>query len=87
MVPVALAQDSGQELMSGKKGLTLLNYQPLNAETPAHFLDDDVTPYERMFIRANGLVPQSALGIPVVYIDARWAHQSLKALGGQDRPS
>lgn len=61
VVPVALAQDTGQELMSGKKGLTLLNDRPLNAETPAHFLDDDVTPYERMFIRNNGLVPQTAL--------------------------
>ena len=61
VVPVASAQDTGQELMSGKKGLTLLNDKPLNAETPAHFLDDEVTPYERMFIRANGLVPQSAL--------------------------
>jgi len=61
VVPVALAQDTGQELMSGKKGLTLLNDRPLNAETPAHLLDDDVTPYERMFIRANGLVPQTAL--------------------------
>lgn len=61
VVPVALSQDSGQELMSGKSGLTLLNDRPLNAETPAHFLDDEVTPYERMFVRANGLVPQSAL--------------------------
>ncbi|MHA6644073.1 sulfite oxidase [Mesorhizobium sp. A623] len=61
VVPVALAQDSGQELMSGKNGLTLLNDKPLNAETPAHFLDDEVTPYDRMFIRANGLVPQTAL--------------------------
>lgn len=61
VVPVASAQDTGQDLMSGKKGLTLLNDRPLNAETPAYLLDDDVTPYERMFIRANGLVPQTAL--------------------------
>lgn len=61
ILPVASAQDSGLELMSGKNGLTLLNDKPLNAETPAHFLDDEVTPYERMFVRANGLVPQSAL--------------------------
>lgn len=61
LMPVAFAQDTGEELMSGKDGLTLLNDKPLNAETQAHFLDDDVTPYKRMFIRANGLVPQSAL--------------------------
>lgn len=60
-VPVALAQDSGEELMSGKSGLTLLSDKPLNAETPAHLLDDDVTPYEQMFVRMNGLVPQTAL--------------------------
>lgn len=57
----AMAQDSGDELMSGKSGLTLLNDRPLNAETPPHLLDDDITPYERMFVRNNGLVPQTAL--------------------------
>ena len=61
LIPVALAQDSGEELMSGKSGLTLLSDKPLNAETPAHLLDDDVTPYEHMFVRLNGLVPQTAL--------------------------
>lgn len=61
IVPVALAQDSGEELMAGKSGLTLLSDKPLNAETPAHLLDDDVTPYGRMFVRMNGLVPQTAL--------------------------
>lgn len=59
-VPVALAQDA-EQLMPGKQGLKLLNDRPLNAETPAHLLDDEITPYERLFVRANGLVPQSAL--------------------------
>ena len=57
----ALAQDSGEGLMTDKPGLILLNDRPLNAETPAHLLDDDVTPYERMFVRNNGLVPDSAM--------------------------
>lgn len=57
----AMAQDSGADLMSGKDGLTLLNDRPVNAETPAHLLDDDVTPYERLFVRNNGMVPQTAL--------------------------
>ena len=61
VVPVAFAQDAGTGLMSGKPGLTLLNDKPLNAETPAHLLDDEVTPYERLFVRFNGLVPQTAL--------------------------
>lgn len=60
-VPAALAQDTGLDLMAGKQGLVVLGDRPLNAETPAHLLDDDVTPYERLFIRMNGLVPQTAL--------------------------
>lgn len=61
LVPAAFAQDSEAKLMAGKDGLTLLNERPVNAETPAHLLDDDITPYERLFVRNNGLVPQSAL--------------------------
>lgn len=60
-IPKAFAQDTGMDLMSGKKGLIVLGDRPLNAETPAHFLDDDITPYERLFVRMNGLVPQTAL--------------------------
>lgn len=61
LIPVALAQDAGTDLMSTKNGLVVLSDRPLNAETPAHLLDDDITPYERLFIRMNGLVPQTAL--------------------------
>ena len=61
LIPAALAQDTGLDLMAAKQGLIVLGDRPLNAETPAHLLDDDVTPYERLFIRMNGLVPQSAL--------------------------
>ncbi|TWI37959.1 sulfite oxidase [Paracoccus sulfuroxidans] len=61
LVPVALAQDTGIDLMSGKDGLTMLGDRPLNAETPPHLLDDDVTPYKHLFVRMNGLVPQTAL--------------------------
>lgn len=57
----AMAQDTGADLMADKPGLTLMNDRPLNAETPAHLLDDDVTPYERMFVRNNGLVPDTAM--------------------------
>lgn len=61
LIPVALAQDTGIDLMSGKDGLTMLGDRPLNAETPPHLLDDDVTPYKHLFVRMNGLVPQTAL--------------------------
>ncbi len=56
-VPEALAQEA--MLLAGKEGLTVLNDRPLNAETPAHLLDDDVTPNARHFIRNNGIPPES----------------------------
>ena len=41
-VPVAAAADDS--MLPGKDGLSLLNDRPINAETPPHLLDDDVTP-------------------------------------------
>lgn len=61
LMPVAFAQDTGAALMTDKEGLTLLADRPLNVETPAHLLDDDITPYSRLFVRSNGLIPQTAL--------------------------
>ena len=56
IVPVALAQ-SNQSPNVFKPGLTVLNDRPLNIETPAHLLDDAITPAARMFVRNNGLPP------------------------------
>ncbi len=56
-LPEALA--AGPLAIAGKDGLTVLNDLPVNAETPAHLLNDDVTPTARHFIRNNGLVPES----------------------------
>jgi DMSO/TMAO reductase YedYZ molybdopterin-dependent catalytic subunit len=56
LIPVALA-DAGVDLVAGKDGLTVLNDRPLNAETPPHLLNDDITPTPRMFIRNNGRPP------------------------------
>lgn len=39
--------------------MVVLNDKPWNAEAKAHILDDKVTPASRMFVRNNGLVPQS----------------------------
>lgn len=58
LLPVALAEEGGAALQ-GKDGLTLLTDRPVNAETPPHLLNDDVTPTARMFIRNNGLPPAS----------------------------
>lgn len=61
---MALAQGMSEEdIMKGKDGLILLNDRPINAETPAHLLDDDVTPYKHFFVRNNGLVPDTALAM------------------------
>lgn len=38
--------------------LVVLNDRPWNVETPAHLLDPDPTPADRLFIRNNGLVPR-----------------------------
>ena len=43
----------------GKPGLRILSRRPLNAETPAHLLDDPVTPAARMFVRNNGIPPDT----------------------------
>jgi len=56
-IPEALAANPMK--IEGKDGLTILNDRPVNAETPAHLLNDDVTPTPRHFIRNNGNMPES----------------------------
>ncbi len=60
-VGLAHAQEPDMVVMNDKDGLTLLNDRPINAETPAHLLDDAVTPASRLFVRNNGAVPFHAL--------------------------
>jgi DMSO/TMAO reductase YedYZ molybdopterin-dependent catalytic subunit len=60
VIPAAFAEQTGTFTLEGKDGLVLLGDRPLNAETPAHLLDDDVTPNSRHFIRDNGLLPEMA---------------------------
>ena len=57
LMPVALAQGGEPSGLTGKEGLSVLNDRPLVAETPAHLLDDAVTPAKHLFVRNNGLVP------------------------------
>ncbi|WP_432696589.1 sulfite oxidase [Marinobacterium sp. YM272] len=57
LIPVALADDQTPFMLEGKDGLTILNDRPINAETPPHLLDDDITPGSRMFVRNNGIPP------------------------------
>ena len=41
------------------KNLVVLSDKPWNVETPAYLLDDAVTPASKMFIRNNGLIPET----------------------------
>jgi len=56
-IPLALAEST--DVITGKDGLTVLNDRPINAETPAHLLDDAITPTNRHFIRNNGVPPET----------------------------
>lgn len=57
LLPVALAESSEPLIIPGKDGLVVLNDRPLNAETPAHLLDDLITPAKHLFVRNNGRPP------------------------------
>jgi len=60
LIPAALAQSDESFYIPGKSGLTILNDRPINAETPAHLLDDPVTPASRLFVRNNGVPPSTS---------------------------
>jgi DMSO/TMAO reductase YedYZ molybdopterin-dependent catalytic subunit len=57
LIPAALAQSEEAFRIPGKEGLIVLNDRPINAETPAHLLDDKVTPAKHLFVRNNGVPP------------------------------
>lgn len=40
-----------------KRDLVLFDTDEINAETPAHLLDDDITPVNRLFVRNTGRMP------------------------------
>lgn len=57
LIPAVLAQTDTPFEIPGKEGLIVLNDRPVNAETPAHLLDDRITPANRLFVRNNGIPP------------------------------
>ena len=61
--PQALAREALRhaDVLESKRLLTLLSDRPLNAETPVHLLDDDITPNHLHFVRNNGHIPERAL--------------------------
>jgi len=57
-VPVALTQQF--DPMKGKNPeMIILSDQPWNVEARPHQLDDAITPFENIFIRNNGLIPEN----------------------------
>ena len=58
LCPLAAGQ-TPLSAIPGKPGLKVLSERPINAETPAHLLDDAVTPAARMFVRNNGIPPDT----------------------------
>lgn len=61
LIPATLADpDASPFALEGKHSdLIILNDKPWNVETPAHLLDDPLTPADKFFIRNNGLVPDN----------------------------
>jgi sulfite oxidase len=52
---------------AGKGGLVVLDTPELNAETPAHLLDDNITPLTRLFVRNTGQMPVFTAGAVAVW--------------------
>ncbi len=60
ILPIALFEEGILSKIPGKSDLlTLLNDRPVNAETPAHLLDNDLTPNDLFFVRNNGIPPSN----------------------------
>ena len=59
-IPGTIRAFNGNPKLPGKHNdMVILNDRPWNAETPAHLLNDAITPMDRLFVRNNGLVPQT----------------------------
>ncbi|WP_373493772.1 sulfite oxidase [Aquiflexum sp.] len=55
-IPVLLQDRESLKSFGKNSALIVLNDKPWNVETPAHLLDDKITPADKMFIRNNGLL-------------------------------
>ena len=51
--------DNALEMLKKNKEMTILSDRPWNVEAPAHLLDDEVTPLDKMFVRNNGNPPEN----------------------------
>ncbi len=58
-LPLGLQDPDPFTLFNKDRRMVVLNDKPWNMEAQAHLLDDAITPNKFMFIRNNGLVPES----------------------------
>ncbi|MGZ0016730.1 sulfite oxidase [Yeosuana sp. AK3] len=58
-MPLALQDPDPYKMFNKNKDMIVLNDKPWNIEAQAHILDDKVTPNSCMFIRNNGLIPET----------------------------
>lgn len=59
LIPAGLFLN-GEDTLQGKHpDLVVLNDRPINAETPAHLLNDQDTPANILFVRNNGIPPEN----------------------------
>ncbi len=57
--PIGLSITDWNELPGKSNDLKVLNDRPINAETPAHLLNDALTPNDLFFVRNNGIPPKN----------------------------
>ncbi len=58
-IPLGLQNPDPFKMFNKDSEMVLLNDKPWNMEAQAHLLDDKITPNKYIFIRNNGLVPES----------------------------
>lgn len=60
VLPLGVSESQLEDVLPGKhKDLIVLNNRPWNVEAPPHLLDDKVTPADKMFVRNNGIPPET----------------------------
>lgn len=59
IVPVGMLDAAIQTLPGKRSEMRVLNDRPINAETPAHLLNDALTPNDLFFVRNNGIPPEN----------------------------
>ncbi len=60
LLPIILENDASFNLPDKHPEMTVLNDRPINAEAPAHLLDEAITSGDRFFVRNNGIPPQKS---------------------------